>query len=76
MGSRVYEFRTAKLRRGFPDVCPGPGCGEDDRSHADRDGDRKLARLASRSVQSDICRTSWPDIACDSAVAVKVSFSR
>jgi hypothetical protein len=29
-GSRVDEFRTAKLRRGSPDVCPGPGCGEDD----------------------------------------------
>src|SRR5215831_10214817 len=23
--SRVEEFRTAKLRRGSPDVCPGPG---------------------------------------------------
>jgi hypothetical protein len=30
-GSGVEEFRTAKLRRGSPDVCPGPGCGEDDR---------------------------------------------
>src|SRR6516165_12414831 len=30
-GFRVDEFRTAKLRRGSPDVCPGPGCGEDDR---------------------------------------------
>jgi len=30
-GSFVKEFRTAKLRRGSPDVCPGPGCGEDDR---------------------------------------------
>src|SRR6516164_11564083 len=30
-GSRVEEFRTAKLRRGSPDICPGPGCGEDDR---------------------------------------------
>jgi hypothetical protein len=30
-GSRVDEFRTAKLRLGSPDVCPGPGCGEDDR---------------------------------------------
>src|SRR5215467_7258298 len=29
--SRVDEFRTAKLRRGSPDVCPGPRCGEDDR---------------------------------------------
>ena len=25
------EFRTAKLWRGSPDVCPGPGCGEDNR---------------------------------------------
>ena len=25
MGSRVHEFRTAKLRRGSPDVCPRPG---------------------------------------------------
>src|SRR6516164_3756939 len=24
-GSRVHEFRTAKLRRGSPDVCPRPG---------------------------------------------------
>src|SRR6516225_9130331 len=30
-GSRVEEFRTAKLRRGSPDVSPGPGPGEDDR---------------------------------------------
>jgi hypothetical protein len=29
-GSRVEEFRTAKLRRGSPDVCPGQGA-EDDR---------------------------------------------
>ena len=28
-GSRVEEFRTAKLRRGSPDVCPGQGCGEE-----------------------------------------------
>src|SRR6516225_5895373 len=25
-GSRFDEFRTAKSRRGSPDVCPGPGC--------------------------------------------------
>jgi hypothetical protein len=29
--SRVEEFRTAKLRRGSPDVCSGQGCGKDDR---------------------------------------------
>src|SRR5262245_56777189 len=29
--SRVEEFRTAKLRRGAPDVGRGPGCDEDDR---------------------------------------------
>jgi hypothetical protein len=34
-GSRVDEFRTAKLRRGSPDVCPGPGCGEDDQDYYD-----------------------------------------
>src|SRR5215471_15942922 len=26
--ARVDEFRTAKLRRGSPNVCPRPGCGE------------------------------------------------
>jgi adenylate cyclase len=30
-GSGVDEFRTAKLRRGSPDVGRGPGCDEDDR---------------------------------------------
>src|SRR5262244_2204153 len=26
--ARVDEFRTAKSRRGSPNVCPRPGCGE------------------------------------------------
>jgi site-specific recombinase XerC len=32
IGVMVYTFaRIEKLRRGYPDACPGQGCGEDDR---------------------------------------------
>ena len=70
-GSRVDEFRTAKLRRGSPDVCPRPGCGEDDRRLLrfsngfcsvrvfDDSTARRSAAAASREHRPGASRAGW-----------------